>query len=58
MAMWPAAAVSALVFGHKKADYFSVGAVDKDQVHDYAKRKGEDVAVVEKWIGTVLAYEP
>ena len=57
-AMLPAASVSGLYFAHPQARYFAVGRVGKDQVKDYAGRKGEDVAEVERWLRPSLAYEP
>jgi len=57
--MLPAASVCALCFAHPDAKYFSVGQVNKDQVQQYATRRGEDsVASSERWLGsTVLGYE-
>jgi 5-methyltetrahydrofolate--homocysteine methyltransferase len=57
--MLPAASVCALCFAHPEAKYFSVGQVNKDQVEQYAARRGEDsVASSERWLGsTVLGYE-
>jgi len=57
--MLPAASVCALCFAHPDAKYFSVGQVNKDQVEQYAARRGEDsVASSERWLGsTVLGYE-
>jgi len=57
--MLPAASVCALCFAHPDAKYFSVGQVNKDQVEEYAARRGEDsVASSERWLGsTVLGYE-
>jgi 5-methyltetrahydrofolate--homocysteine methyltransferase len=57
--MLPAAAVCALVFAHPKAEYFNVGQVNKDQVVQYAKRRGETgVEETERWLGaTVLGYD-
>jgi 5-methyltetrahydrofolate--homocysteine methyltransferase len=55
-AMLPAASVSGLYFGGKSAEYFNVGKIEKDQVEEYASRKGMDVATVEKWLGQNLAY--
>jgi len=57
--MLPGASVSALVFAHPEAKYFSVGQVNKDQVESYAARRGEsEVAGTERWLGsTVLGYE-
>ncbi|XP_042865202.1 methionine synthase-like isoform X2 [Penaeus japonicus] len=57
LAMTPAASVSGLYFANPKSHYFSVGKVGKDQVMDYAKRRGTDVRVVEKWLGTNLSYD-
>jgi 5-methyltetrahydrofolate--homocysteine methyltransferase len=57
-AMWPGAAVSGWYFAHPQASYFVVGRVQKDQVEDYARRKGWDRATAEKWLGANLAYEP
>jgi len=57
--MQPGASVCALVFAHPEAKYFSVGQVNKDQVSDYAARRGESgVEGTERWLGsTVLGYE-
>jgi 5-methyltetrahydrofolate--homocysteine methyltransferase len=57
-AMLPAASVSGIFLGHPQARYFSVGRVGRDQVADYAARKGESVAEVERWLRPNLAYEP
>jgi 5-methyltetrahydrofolate--homocysteine methyltransferase len=54
----PAASVSGLYFGHPQARYFSVGRVGRDQVADYAERKGIEVAEAERWLRQNLAYEP
>jgi 5-methyltetrahydrofolate--homocysteine methyltransferase len=56
-AMTPAASVSGMYFAHPGARYFSVGKVDRDQIADYANRKGMDVGEVEKWLRTNLAYD-
>jgi len=56
-AMLPAASVAGLYFGHPEARYFAVGRVGRDQVGDYAKRKGMSVADVERWLAQNLAYE-
>ena len=53
-AMHPGAAVSGLYFSHPEAKYFAVGRIDADQVADYAARKGENVAWVEKWLSANL----
>jgi 5-methyltetrahydrofolate--homocysteine methyltransferase len=57
LAMWPPAAVSALVFAAPDAQYFAVGKVCKDQVVDYAARKGMPLEEAEKWLSPALAYE-
>ena len=57
-AMLPAAAVSGLYFGHPDSRYFALGRIERDQVEDYARRKGETTATVEKWLGQNLAYNP
>ena len=55
-AMWPGAAVSGLYFAHPESRYFSVNKVTRDQVEAYAKRKGESVEEVERWLSPVLGY--
>jgi 5-methyltetrahydrofolate--homocysteine methyltransferase len=57
-AMMPAASVSGLYFAHPEARYFAVGKIDRDQVENYAARKGMTVAQVERWLGPNLAYDP
>jgi 5-methyltetrahydrofolate--homocysteine methyltransferase len=57
-AMTPAASVSGIYLGSPAARYFSVGRVGRDQVEDYARRKGDEVPVVERWLRPNLAYEP
>jgi 5-methyltetrahydrofolate--homocysteine methyltransferase len=57
-AMIPGASVSGIYLGHPEARYFSVGRVGRDQVEDYASRRGEPVAEVERWLRPNLAYEP
>ena len=57
-AMWPGAAVSGLYFAHPQSHYFGVGKVERDQVEDYAKRKGWSVAEAERWLAPVLNYDP
>jgi 5-methyltetrahydrofolate--homocysteine methyltransferase len=56
-AMWPAASVSGLYFSHPEARYFAVDLVTRDQVEDYASRKGWPRAEVERWLAPNLAYE-
>ena len=57
-AMWPGASVSGLYFSHPQSHYFGVGKIERDQVEDYAKRKGWSVAEAEKWLAPVLNYDP
>src|SRR6185295_1720229 len=57
-AMIPPASVSGLYFAHPKARYFSVGRIGEDQIVSYARRKGQSVEAVERWLGSNLAYEP
>ncbi len=55
-AMMPAAAVSGFYIAHPEARYFAVGKVERDQVADYARRKGMDLAAMERWLAPVLNY--
>jgi 5-methyltetrahydrofolate--homocysteine methyltransferase len=57
-AMVPAASVSGLYFAHPQARYFAIGKIDRDQVEDYARRKGMEPALIERWLAPNLAYEP
>ncbi|HYO75071.1 MAG TPA: vitamin B12 dependent-methionine synthase activation domain-containing protein, partial [Thermoanaerobaculia bacterium] len=57
-AMTPPASVSGLYFAHPKARYFAVGKLGRDQVSDYAARKGMTLAEMERWLAPNLAYEP
>ena len=57
-AMTPAASVSGLYFAHPAARYFSVGRIGEDQILSYARRKGQPIEEVERWLGSNLAYEP
>ena len=54
----PGASVSGLYFGHPQARYFSVGRLGRDQLADYAQRKGVELAEAERWLRQNLAYEP
>jgi 5-methyltetrahydrofolate--homocysteine methyltransferase len=56
-AMWPAASVSGLYFSHREATYFAVDLVTRDQVEDYARRKGMPRAEAERWLAPNLGYE-
>ena len=58
MAMWPGAAVSGWYFGHPDSQYFVVGRLGKDQVEDYADRKGWTLREAERWLGPNLGYAP
>jgi 5-methyltetrahydrofolate--homocysteine methyltransferase len=57
-AMWPGASVSGLYFASEHSHYFGVGKVERDQVEDYARRKGWDLATAERWLAPVLNYDP
>jgi len=57
-AMWPGAAVCGLYFSHPQSAYFGVGKIERDQVEDYAKRKGWSLAEAEKWLAPILNYDP
>lgn len=56
LAMWPTAAVSGLYFAHPESHYFGIGKIKKDQVEEYAKRKGMTLEETERWLGPNLAY--
>ena len=55
-AMHPASSVSGFYFSHPESKYFAVGKLGRDQVEDYAARKGMPVPDVEKWLGPYLDY--
>ena len=57
-AMWPGSSVSGLYFSHPESYYFGVGKVERDQVEDYAARKGWSIAETERWLAPVLNYIP
>jgi len=57
-AMWPGASVCGLYFSHPESYYFGVGKIERDQVEDYAGRKGQTVAEAEKWLAPILNYDP
>jgi 5-methyltetrahydrofolate--homocysteine methyltransferase len=57
-AMWPGAAVSGLYFAHPESAYFGVGRIDRDQVENYAERKGWTVEEAERWLAPLLSYDP
>jgi len=56
-AMLPASAVSGFYFWHPQAQYFGVGKIERDQVEDYARRKGMDLATTERWLAPILNYD-
>ncbi len=58
MAMWPGSSVSGLYIGHPDAYYFGVAKVERDQVQDYAARKGMTMAEAERWLQPILNYTP
>ncbi len=57
-AMWPGSSVSGMYFAHPDSHYFGVGRIERDQVEDYARRKGWTVAECERWLAPVLNYDP
>ncbi len=57
-AMWPGSSVSGFYFAHPEAKYFAVGKLGRDQIEDYAARKGQTVAETERWLGPWLNYDP
>jgi 5-methyltetrahydrofolate--homocysteine methyltransferase len=57
-AMWPGASVSGLYFSHPESYYFGVGKIERDQVEDYARRKGMTLAEMERWLAPTLNYDP
>ncbi|HTJ56856.1 MAG TPA: methionine synthase [Devosiaceae bacterium] len=57
-AMWPGSSVSGMYYAHPESFYFGVAKVERDQVEDYARRKGMAVAEVERWLGQILNYIP
>jgi 5-methyltetrahydrofolate--homocysteine methyltransferase len=57
-AMIPASSVSGLYFANAEAKYFALGKIERDQVEDYARRKGMEVKEVERWLAPNLNYEP
>ena len=57
-AMFPTAAVSGFYFSHPRSHYFGVGKIDRDQVANYAQRKGMDLVEAERWLAPILGYDP
>ncbi len=56
--MWPGSSVSGLYIAHPDAHYFGVARIERDQVEDYAARKGMPVREVERWLAPILNYAP
>jgi 5-methyltetrahydrofolate--homocysteine methyltransferase len=56
-ALWPASTVSGLYFSHPDSRYFGVGKIERDQVEDYARRKGWPVEEAERWLAPILNYD-
>ena len=57
LAMYPGASVCGMYFAHPEASYYNVGTLERDQVADYAERKGMDMAMMERWLASRLAYD-
>ncbi len=57
-AMWPGASVCGLYFGHPQTHYFGIGKIERDQVKDYAARKGWSLEEAERWLAPILNYDP
>jgi 5-methyltetrahydrofolate--homocysteine methyltransferase len=57
-AMLPAASVSGIYLAHPQARYFTVGRIGRDQVEDYARRRGVPLGEAERWLSPNLAYDP
>jgi 5-methyltetrahydrofolate--homocysteine methyltransferase len=57
-AMWPGASVSGLYLAHPQSAYFGVGKIERDQVEDYARRKGWSLTECERWLAPILNYDP
>jgi 5-methyltetrahydrofolate--homocysteine methyltransferase len=56
--MWPGASVCGLYFSRPESYYFGVGKIERDQVEDYAQRKGWTLVQAEKWLAPILNYDP
>ncbi len=56
-AMYPAASVSGFYFAHPLSQYFNVGKIGLDQIHNYAERKNENISLIEKWLNSNLNYK-
>ena len=56
--MWPGSSVSGLYFAHPESKYFAVGKLGRDQLENYADRKGQSLSEAERWLGPWLNYAP
>ena len=56
--MMPASSVSGIYLSHPGSVYFAVGRIDRDQVADYATRKGWETRMAERWLAPILSYDP
>ena len=57
-AMWPGSSVSGLYFSNPESRYFGVGKIERDQLEDYARRKGWSIGEAERWLSPILNYDP
>ncbi len=57
-AMWPGSSVSGFYYAHPESRYFGVGKIERDQVEDYARRKGWNMDDAERWLARLLNYNP
>jgi 5-methyltetrahydrofolate--homocysteine methyltransferase len=57
-AMWPGSSVSGFYYAHPESRYFGVGKIERDQVDDYARRKGWTIQEAERWLAPLLNYNP
>jgi len=57
-AMWPPSSVSGVYFSNPASHYFGVGRIGRDQVEDYAERKGWTIEEAERWLAPILGYDP
>ena len=57
-AMFPGSSVSGFYFAHPESRYFGIGKIERDQVEDYARRKGWDIQTAERWLAPILNYNP
>jgi len=57
-AMWPGSSVSGFYYSHPASRYFGTGKIERDQVEDYARRKGWTMGETERWLSPILNYDP